>query len=129
VESRSEKVIAAIKLGWKVYESEAGMRIATSRCEAPAAPEALLSGGTDFIDLEALPPKQTIIIGTDPLPVLQPGHRTIYVARPFLTVDDVKPVVEIQKAEGKMYVVILYVSAIRFGDGAQWVMQNPVGHP
>lgn len=129
VESRSEKVIAAVKLGWKVYESEAGLRIATSRCEAPAAPEALLSGGTDFIDLEALPPKETTIIGTDPLPVLQPGKRTIYVARPFVTVDDAKPVVDIQKGESKMYVVVLYVSAIRFGDGTQWVMQNPVGNP
>jgi len=129
VESRSDKVIAAVKLGWKVYVTEAGVRIATTRCEAPATPEALLSGGTDFIELEALPPKETTIIGTNPLPVLNPGKRTIYVARPFVTVDDVKSVVEIQKSESKMYVVLLYVSAIRFADGAQWVMQNPIGKP
>ena len=129
VESRSEKAIAAVKLGWKVYEFEAGMRIATSKCEAPAVPEALLSGGTDFIDLEALPPKETTIVGINPLPVLQPGKRTVYVARPFVTVDDVKPVVELQKELSKRFVVVLYVSEIRFGDGTQWVIPSPVRNP
>ena len=129
VESRSEKAIGAVKLGWKVYEFEEGIRIAISKCEAPAAPEALLSGGTDFIDLAALLPKEITIVGIDPLPVPQPGKRTIYVSRPFMTVDDVKLVVDSQKAVSNRYVVVLYVSEIRFVDGTQWVMQSAVKNP
>lgn len=122
VESRSEKVIAAVKVSWKIYEFEVGMRLATSgKCEPPATPQAALSGGTDFIDLDALPPKETTIIGIDPLPVQQPGQRTIYVVHPFMRVDDVKPMGEILK-QGKKHVVVLYVSAIRFADGTQWAM-------
>jgi hypothetical protein len=129
VESRSEKMIAAVKLGWKVYDSEVGMRIALTGCAAPGTPEAYLTGGTDFIDLEALPPKETTIVGINPLPVLQPGKRTNYVGRPFITVDDVKPVVELQTEVSKRFVVVLYVSEIRFGDGTQWVIPSPVGNP
>lgn len=129
VQSRSEKVISAVKLGWKVYDFSSGMRIATSGCEAPVSPAALLSGGTDFIDLQALPPNETTIIGTDPLPVLQPGERTIFVTRPFMTVDDVKPVVENEKGEGRKYLVVLYVSEISFEDGRKWMMPAQSGNP
>ena len=129
VESRSEKIISAVKLSWKVYVDLDGMKIATRGCEPPITPTALLSGGTDFIDLEALPPKETTIIGTDPLPVLQPGARTIYVARPFMMVDEVKPIVEREKAAGKKYLVVLYVSEIRFGDGSKWKMAIPIESP
>jgi hypothetical protein len=124
VQSRSEKAISAIKLSWKVYDYVEGMRIATSQCEPPVAPLAFLSGGTDFIDLKELPPKETTIIGIDPLPVLRPGERTIFVARPFLKVDDVKPVINNEKSEGRKYLVVLYVSEIRFADGTEWAMKQ-----
>jgi len=125
IESRSEKVIAAVKISWKIYEFEVGMRLATSgKCEPPATPEAALSGGTEFIDLDALPPKEATIIGIHPLPLLQPGQRTVYVVHPFMKVDDVRPMGDILKQE-KKHVVVLYVSAIRFADGTQWVMRPP----
>ena len=128
VESRSEKMISAVKLSWKVYPEDEGLQIVTRGCAPPSVPKPLLSGGTDFIDVQALPPKETTIIGTDPLPVLQPGARTIYVPSPFMMVDDVKLVVENKKAEGRKYLVVLFVSEIRFGDDTKWVMA-PVGSP
>jgi hypothetical protein len=79
--------------------------------------------------LAALLPKEITIVGIDPLPVPQPGKRTIDVSRPFMTVDDVKLVVDSQKAVSNRYVVVLYVSEIRFVDGTQWVMQSAVKNP
>lgn len=110
VQSRSEKAIAEVKLRWKVYDSVEGVRIATSGCEAPVSPTALLSGGTDFIQLKALPPNEATIIGTSPLAVPQPGERTIFVERPFVTANDVRSVFENEKGEGKKYTVVIYVS-------------------
>ena len=36
IENRSDKVIAAVKLGWRVYGDKEGMIISTSSCTAPA---------------------------------------------------------------------------------------------
>jgi hypothetical protein len=127
VESRSEKAIAAVKLSWKVYDSDMGHRVATSACTETVVQEGLLSGGTDFIDLKSLEPREVIAIGTHPLPMPNLSQRAIFVARPFVTVDDIKSVVG--KAEGRMYLVVLYVSEIRFENGTTWALPLRFGNP
>jgi hypothetical protein len=122
VESRSEKVIRAVRLSWRVYENEQGGRVAAKLCESPT-PDALISGGSDLIELQALHPKERVIIGINPLPVLNPGKRTVYVDKPFIRVWDVKSVVDNDNVKGRMYMVVLYISEVRFKDGTQWTIK------
>lgn len=78
VTSRSEKAIVAVKLGWKVYEWKQGGRIAANPCEVNVTP--LQSGQSEFIDVQGLRTKETIIVGTSPLPVSDPGKRVVFVS-------------------------------------------------
>lgn len=115
IENRSDKVIMAVKLGWKVYDEHEGIRISTSPCASPpTTAEVILSGTTPFIKLETLSPKETSHIAIDPLPLPGSATKTVFVDRAFITVDDLKslPV--------KKYTVVVFVSGIYYDDGTTW---------
>ncbi len=115
IENRSDKVIAAVKLGWRVYGDKEGMRISTSSCAAPApSAEVFLSGTTPLIQLEALGPKETSHIAIYPLPVPVPADKTVFVDRAFISVDD------IQSLTANKYTAVVFVSEIHYGDGTRW---------
>src|SRR5687768_3200978 len=91
IENRSDKVIEAVKLEWRVYGDKEGLRISTSSCAAPApSAEVFLSGTTELIQLEPLGPKETSHIAIYPLPVPIPADKTVFVDRAFISVDDIK---------------------------------------
>ena len=115
IENRSDKVIAAVKLEWRVYGDKEGMRISTSSCAAPApSAEVLLSGTTPLIQLEALEPKETSHIAIDPLPVPIPADKTVFVDRAFISVDDIKSLT------ANKYTAVVFVSEIHYADGTRW---------
>ena len=115
IENRSDKVIAAVKLGWRVYGDKEGLRISISSCAAPApSAEVFLSGTTPLIQLEALGPKETSHIAIDPLPVPMPADKTVFVDRAFISVDDIKSL------PANKYTAVVFVSEIHYGDGTRW---------
>ena len=115
IENRSDKVIAAVKLGWRVYGEKEGMRIGLSSCAAPApAAEVFLSATTPLIQLEALGPKETSHIAIDPLPVPMAADKTVFVDRALISVDDIKFLTAIK------YTAVVFVSEIHYADGTRW---------
>ena len=119
IENRSDKVISAVKLGWKVYDEQEGRRIGLSSCAAPApSAEAFLSRTTPLIQLEALSPKETSNIGIDPLPLPKSATKTVFVDRAFISVDDVKALT------GNRYTVVVFVSEIHYADGTKWPTES-----
>ena len=119
IENRSDKVVAAVKLGWKVYDDQEGKRIGHSPCGAPApSTEAFLIGTSPLIQLEALSPKETSNIGIDPLPIPRSATKTVFVDRPFITVDDVKSL------PLNRYTVVVFVSEIHYEDGTTWPTES-----
>lgn len=115
IENRSEKVITAVKLGWRVYEEPEGIKVSTSSCAAPpSSAEVFLSGTTPLIQLGALSPNETSHIGIDPLPLPTVATRTVFVDRAFISVDDVRSL------KGNKYTVVIFVSEIHYGDGTKW---------
>lgn len=119
IENRSDKVITAVKLGWRVYDEHEGIRISTSPCAAPTnTAEVFLSGTTPLIQLEALRPKETSQIGIDPLPLPGSATKTVFVDRAFISVDDLKSLAV------KKYTVVVFVSEISYDDGTSWPTEN-----
>src|SRR5688572_21456043 len=120
IENRSDKVIAAVKLGWRVYGDTEGMRISTSSCAAPApSAEVFWSGTTPLIQLEALGPKETSHIAIAPLPVSIPADKTVFVDRAFITVDDLAFLTAANK-----YTAVVFVSEIHYADGTRWPTES-----
>lgn len=115
IENRSDKVIAAVKLGWRIYGDKEGMRISISSCSAPApSAEVFLSGTTPPIQLEALGPQETSHIAIAPLPVPIPADKTVFVDRAFISVDDIRSLT------ANKYTVVVFVSEIHYADGTRW---------
>jgi hypothetical protein len=119
IENRSEKIITAVKVGWKVYGAQEGMKISLSPCAAPPPlAEVFLSGTTPLIKLDALGPNETSHIAIDPLPVPVPADKTVFVDRAIISVDDLKSLT------AKKYTAVVFVSEIHYGDGTRWPTEN-----
>jgi hypothetical protein len=119
IENRSNKVIAAVKLGWRVYSDKEGLKIRTSSCAAPApSAEVFLTGTTPLIQLEALGAKETSHIAIYPLPVPIPANKTVFVERAFISVDD------IQFLTANKYTAVVFVSEIHYADGTRWPTES-----
>lgn len=115
VENRSDKVITAVKVGWRVYGEHEGMKIGTYSCDAPPpAAEVFLSGTTPLIQLEGLSPKETSHIAINPLPLPMPATRTVFVDRAIISVDDVKSLTV------NKYTAVVFVAEIHYADGTTW---------
>ena len=128
VENNSEKIISAMKLVWRVYRGDEGRKIVFASCP-PKSPTVgvLLTGTTDVIQMKSLGAKQTSTIGINPLPVQTSAANTVFVDRPFVTVDDVKSLVisrDNPEYSGK-YALILFVSEIQYDDGTRWTSETP----
>ena len=116
IENRSDKVITAVKLGWKVYGEQEGLKISISSCDAPPpAAEVFLGGTTPLIKLDTLGPKETAHIAINPLPVPSAADKTVFVDRAIIGVDDLKSLA------AKKYTAVVFVSEIYYGDGTRWV--------
>lgn len=121
VENRSDKVVTAVKLGWKVYNYSEGIKISLSYCDAkPASAEVFLSGTTPLIQLEALTAKATSNISTNPLVIPTPATKTVFVDHPLLTAEDVKSLPLDNPTPKIKYAVVMYVSEIHYDDGTTW---------
>jgi len=119
IENRSDKVITAVKLGWKVYDKEQGLKISVSSCaEPPASAEAFLTRTTPLIQLGELSPKETSNIGIDPLPLPSSATKTVFVDRAFISVDDVRSLTV------KSYTVVVFIQEIQYGDGSRWPTES-----
>jgi hypothetical protein len=127
VENNSEKVISAMKLGWRVYREQDARKISFASCPPnSASAEVLLTGATDVIQLTSLSPKETSTIGINPLPAPTSATKTVFVDHPFVTVDDVKSLVEDRDnpvSTGK-YGLVIFVSEIQYNDGTRWTPAN-----
>jgi hypothetical protein len=118
IENRSNKVIGAVKLGWRVYGDQEGMKISLSSCAAPApSAEVFLSGTTPLIQLEALGPKETSHIAIYPMPIPMPG-KTVFVDRAFISVDD------LTSLTANKYTAVVFVSEIHYADGTRWPTES-----
>jgi hypothetical protein len=122
VGNRSDKTIAAVKLGWKVYSYADGIRVAHSPCDNPPPAEVLLAGTTQLLELSALAPKETSNISTNPLILSIPATKTVFVDRPFLTADDVKSLPLDGPPRKIKYMVILYIAEIQYADNTTWTV-------
>jgi hypothetical protein len=121
VENLSDRVMTAVKLGWKVYPYPEGTKISLSYCDAkPASAEVFLSGITPLIQLEALSPKGTSNISTNPLVIPTPATKTVFVNHPLLTAEDVKSLPLDDPTPRIKYTMVMYVSEIRYDDGTTW---------
>ena len=118
--NRSNKTIAAVKLGWRVYSYADGNRVANTRCDNPPSVDALLAGTTQLIQLNALAPTETSNISTNPLILPVQATRTVFVDRPFLTAEDVKSLPLDGPPRKIKYTVILYVAEIQYTDSTTW---------
>ena len=115
IENRSDKVITAVRLGWKVYAEQEGVKISTSSCAAPPpSAEVFTSGTTPLIQLETLGPKETSHIAINPLPLPMPATKTVFVDRAIISVDDIKSLAI------NRYAAVVFVSEIHYGDGTRW---------
>lgn len=115
IENRSDKVITAVKLGWKVYDAQEGMKISISSCAAPPpSAEVFLSATTPLIPLASLAPRETSHIAIDPLPVPVAADKTAFVDRAIISVDDLKSLT------ANKYTAVVFVSEIHYGDGTKW---------
>lgn len=119
IENRSDKVITAVKVGWRVYAAQEGIKISLSSCAAPPpSAEVFLSGTTPLIPLDALGPKETSHIAIDPLPVPVPADKTVFIDRAIISVDDLKSL------NGNKYTAVVFVSEIQYADGTRWSIER-----
>ena len=119
IENRSDKVITAVILGWRVYGESEGVKINTSSCAAPSpSAEVFASGLTPLIQLETLGPKETSHIAINPLPLPMPATKTVFVDRAIISVDDIKSLA-INK-----YTAVVFVSKIHYADGTTWPTES-----
>ncbi|HKO96587.1 MAG TPA: hypothetical protein VJU86_06335 [Pyrinomonadaceae bacterium] len=119
IENRSDKIITAVKLGWRVYSEEEGLKISLSSCTAPPpSAEVFLSGATPLIQLDVLGPKETSHIAIDPLPVPVPADKTVFIDRAIISVDDLKALT------ANKYAAVVFVSEIHYGDGTRWTTES-----
>jgi hypothetical protein len=128
VENHSEKIISAMKLGWRVYGEEEGRKISLASCSPnSASAEVLLTGTTDVIQLTSLSPKETSTIGINPLPAPTSATKTVFVDRPLVTVDDVKSLVmdSDNRVSTRKYALVIFVSEIQYNDGTRWTPETP----
>jgi hypothetical protein len=123
VENGSDKVITAVKLGWKVYSYAEGPIGQLAFCDPQtAAAEVFLSGATPLIQLEALASKETGTISISPLVAPTRATKTVFVDHPLLTADDVKSL-PLDNSTPK-YEVVMFVSEIHYADGTTWEIKS-----
>jgi hypothetical protein len=122
VGNRSDKTVAAVKLGWRVYTYADGSSVAHSPCDNPPSVEPLLAGTTGLIQLNALAPKETSNISTNPLILPVSATRTVFVDRPFLTAEDVKSLPLDGPPDKIKYTAILYVAEVQYTDSTTWTV-------
>jgi hypothetical protein len=122
VESHSSETITAIKLGWKIYDHQEGSKIQSSACDAPPiSAEVLLSGTTPLIQVDLLAPKEASTISINPTVLPAKAEKTVFVDRPFITADDVKPLTDrATQATQNQYLILVFVSEVHFNDGTTW---------
>lgn len=121
VRSNSEKPIASIKLGWRIYAGDSS-KAQFESCDSEPTEKVLASGWTQPIPLVQLEPKAIVTIGINPLPVvLGYENQTIIVDRPFVTLEDLRPLA----VDGKLvppgkYALLMFVSEAHYLDGTAW---------
>ena len=96
------------------------LRFQVPHATSPIAALARLSGSSYLIEVDSLAPKETINIGTKPLVMKTPANRTIFVDRPFLTAENVKSLLQEVDHKADKYMVLIYVSGVRYADGTSW---------
>ena len=115
IENRSDQIITAVKVGWKVYGAQEGFKISLSSCTTPPpSAEVFLSRTTPLIQLDPLGPKETSHIAIDPLPVPVPADKTVFIDRAIISVDDLKSLT------ANKYTAVVFVSEIHYSDGTRW---------
>ena len=125
VENRSDKVITAVKLGWRVYNYPEGTKVQLAFCDPqlPSA-EVFLSGTTQLIQLEALASKETSTISISPLVLATTATKTVFVDHPLLTAEDVKSLPLDSPTPIIKYEVVVFVSEIYYADGNTWEIKS-----
>jgi hypothetical protein len=125
VENGSDKVITAVKLGWKVYSYSEGTKGLLAFCDPqPPSAEVFLSGATQLIQLEALASKETGTISISPLVLPTTATKTVFVDHPLLTADDVKSLPLDSSTPIIKYEVVMFVSEIHYADGTTWEIKS-----
>jgi hypothetical protein len=114
IENRSNKVINAVQLGWKVFSEQEAEKLLTSQCITRAqTTQAVVSGASPIIQVRILP-KEGCLIGTDPLPIPSLTAPTVFVGRAFVNVDDVKSL------PNNRYTIVAFVARVQYADGTSW---------
>jgi hypothetical protein len=125
IENRSEKALAEVKLGWRVYNYPEGTKVSLAFCDPPPnSAEVFLSGATELIKIEGLAPNETGTISIKPLPVPTTATKTIYIERALLTTEDVKSLPLDDPTPVIKYVVVMFVSEIHYADGTVWELKG-----
>jgi hypothetical protein len=125
IENRSDKTLAEVKLGWRVYNFPEGTHVSLAFCDAqlPSA-EVFLSGATRLIQLEGLAPKETGTISINPLVLPTTATKTVFIDHPLLTTGDVKSLPLDSPTPIIKYVVVMFVSEIHYADGTAWELKG-----
>lgn len=125
IENRSNKAIADVKLGWRVYNFPEGTHVSLAFCDTqrPSA-EVFLSGVTPVIQLEGLAPNETGTISINPLVVPSTATKIVFIDHPLLTAEDVKSLPLDSPTPIVKYAVVMFVSEIHYADGTAWVLQG-----
>jgi hypothetical protein len=122
VESFSPKEIAAIKLTWKVYSWDDGLKRRRGPCAAVTNATVFLSGTTPLIQVGPLAEKETCTITTGRPSLAGPTTKTVIIEQPIIAWDEVKSLTSdgTRNTFNDNYAVVIYVSEIHFVDGTIW---------
>ncbi len=121
--SFSAKQVAAVKLRWDVYRWDLATKKRRAGCDRGSeAAEIFLSGTTPLIQLGRLAEKETCNISTYPLFINSPATKTVFIDRPIIAWDEVKPLTfdGTRNTFKDDYAALIYVSEIQFEDGTTW---------
>jgi hypothetical protein len=122
VESFSAKEITALKLSWKVFSREEGLRRRHGPCEAAADDKVFLSGTTSLIQLGELYDKETCNITSGRPVFVGRATKTVFTDQPIIAWDEVKPLTVdgTRNTFKDDYTAVIYISEIHFADGTIW---------
>jgi hypothetical protein len=125
VENTSDKVITAVKMDWKVYAYPDRTNMWQAFCGPQRdKAEVLASGSTPLYEIGVLVPKGMCNIAIDPVPApppMTPAVTTnVTVDRPMITAADLKDLRPNDPPPKIKYVVVVYLSQIRYDDGSSW---------
>lgn len=125
VENRSDKVISAVHLGWRVYDYPEGTRVNLAFCD-PQAPSAVirLAGVTQLIQLDRLGPQETATISINPTVLPTTATKIAFIDHPLLTAEDVKSLPLDPATPTLKYAIVVFVSEIEYADGTRWELKS-----